>query len=172
MKQLFLLRHAKSSWDDPALPDRDRPLAPRGRRDATALAAFIEAQEIKPSLVLCSPARRTTDTLRLITPAIGPAAELVIDDELYGAESGELLRRIRKVPDVASVMVIGHNPGIHELALMLARGVDDLHRLRTKFPTGALAILGVPGRWRDLGSTVAELQDFVVPKELDRDPGR
>jgi phosphohistidine phosphatase len=167
VKHLYLLRHAKSNWDDPALSDRDRPLAPRGRKAAAALAGHIARTGISPSLVLCSPARRTMDTLRLISGAFADGVEILVEEELYGAGSGELLRRLRKVPPrTPSVMVIGHNPAVHELALTLARSVEDLNQLKSKFPTGALASLAVPGAWKDLGAEPADLQEFVLPREL------
>jgi phosphohistidine phosphatase len=119
-RTLYLVRHAKSDWEDPGLADRDRPLAARGRKAASALAGHIERSGISPALVLCSPARRTMDTLRLISGSFRDPVEILVEDELYGAPMGELLRRLRKVPaPVPSVMLIGHNPAIHDLALSL-----------------------------------------------------
>lgn len=167
MRHLYLLRHVKSDWDDPSLPDRERPLAPRGKRAAAALALHIEKAGIAPAVVLCSPARRTMDTLRLISGALGAEVEIHVEDELYGAGSGDLLRRLRRLPAATpSAMLIGHNPAIQELALTLARSVDDLNRLKGKYPTGALAALAVPGKWVDLGSVSCELEEFVAPKDL------
>lgn len=166
-RPLYLLRHAKSAWNDPALNDRERPLAPRGKRAATALGSYIEQQGISPTLVLCSPARRTMDTLRLITGSFRNPVEILVEEDLYGAGSGELLRRLRKVPPATpSIMVVGHNPAIQELALTLARSVDDLERLKGKFPTGALAWLDVPGKWKDLGAEAARLVAFAAPRQL------
>ena len=171
-RHLYLLRHAKSSWEDPSLADRDRPLAPRGRRAATALAAHIRDVGVSPSIVLCSPSRRTMDTLRLITGAFHDPVEILVEEELYGAGSGDLLRRLRKLPaSTASVMVVGHNPAIQELALTLARSVDDLNRLKGKFPTCALATLAVPGEWKELGGQPAVLEEFAIPRELAIDEG-
>ena len=167
-KLLYLLRHAKSDWDDPALADRDRPLAPRGRKAASALAGHIERSGISPALVLCSPARRTMDTLRLISGSFRDPVEILVEEELYGAGMGELLRRLRKVDETTpSVMLIGHNPAIHELAVALARSVDDLEQLKRKFPTGAMATLAVPGAWTDLGADPADLLEFALPRELN-----
>jgi phosphohistidine phosphatase len=166
-KLLYLLRHAKSDWDDQALADRDRPLAPRGRKAASALAGHIERSGISPALVLCSPARRTMDTLRLISGSFREPVEILVEEELYGAGMGELLRRLRKVGETTpSVMLIGHNPAIHELALALARSVDNLEQLKPKFPTGAMATLAVPGAWKDLGAEPADLLEFALPREL------
>jgi phosphohistidine phosphatase len=167
-KLLYLLRHAKSDWDDPALADKDRPLAPRGRKAASALAGHIERSGISPALVLCSPARRTMDTLRLISGSFRDPVEILVEEELYGAGMGDLLRRLRNVPEATpSVMLIGHNPAIHELSLALARGVDDLKQLRAKFPTGAMATLAVPGAWKDLGAEAADLLEFALPRQLN-----
>jgi phosphohistidine phosphatase len=167
MRTLYLLRHAKSSWDDPALADRDRPLARRGMRAGAAVARHVAANGISPALVLCSPARRAVDTLDLVAPAFRGRAETLVEEDLYGAGSGDLLRRLRRVPaGTPSVMVVGHNPALHELALTLARSVEDLHRLREKFPAGALATLAVSDPWRELGKTAAELVELVMPRDL------
>ena len=120
MKSLLLLRHAKSSWDEPGLADRDRPLAPRGRRAAKALAGHLGQEGVQPALVLCSSARRARETLERIAPALGEA-DVTIEDGLYGATEDDLLERLRAVPDsVPSAMLIGHNPAIQALALCLA----------------------------------------------------
>jgi phosphohistidine phosphatase len=107
------------------------------------------------------------DTLRLITGAFRDPVEILVEEELYGAGSGDLLRRLRKIPaSTASVMVVGHNPAIQELALTLARSIDDLNRLKGKFPTCALASLAVPGEWKELGGQPAVLEEFAIPREL------
>ena len=165
---LYLLRHAKSSWSDPALADEERPLAPRGRRDAKRVREYLVRLGIEPSLVLCSPARRTRQTLELLQPALGAATPVLIEAELYGAAAEELLERLRAVPgDVASVLLIGHNPGLQDLALLLASAGAELSRLEAKFPTAALATLSVPkAAWRELSEADAVLDALVVPKEL------
>ena len=120
MHRLLLLRHAKSSWDDPSLADHDRPLAPRGHRAAERMADHLRSSVPHPDLVLCSPALRTRETLDRMSNAFGDA-EVVVDDELYGAGDDELLERLRAVDDrFETVAVIGHNPGIHDLAIALA----------------------------------------------------
>jgi phosphohistidine phosphatase len=163
---LYLLRHAKSSWDDPTLADRERPLAPRGRRDAKLIAEHLRRTGFEPELVLCSSAVRTRETLELVRPALGDAT-VVFEEELYGASSEELVARIRVVPDaVESVMVIGHNPGLHELALFLASAGDELERLEVKFPTAALATFDLPKSWSELAPAEATLAAYVVPKQL------
>jgi phosphohistidine phosphatase len=170
MRRLLLLRHAKSSWATTALADHDRPLAPRGIRAVGALRRHVAGQPIVPDVVLCSTARRTVETWEGIAPAFPPDTRVDYAEDLYGATSAQLLRRLRQVaPPAECVLVIGHNPGIADLASRLA-GSGDLQlrrRLGAKFPTGALATLLVAGRWTDLGWGTAELADYVVPRQLD-----
>ena len=171
MKRLWLLRHAKSSWDDLGLPDPDRPLAPRGRRAAELLAAHLATSDVRPGLVLCSSSLRTRETLAAILPALGDAFEIRIERELYGAGAAELRDRLRQVSNkVSSAMLIGHNPGIQDLALALAAGGPALAGLREKFPTGALATMDIDvERWRDLDNgTVTSL---VTPRSLESGAG-
>jgi phosphohistidine phosphatase len=166
VRTLYLLRHAKSSWDDPGLADHERPLAPRGRRDGERVAEYLGREEIEPELVLCSSAARAQETLELVRPALG-SSTVVVEDELYAASSDRLLARIRLVPEeVASVMVIGHNPGLEELALGLASTGDELGRLEEKFPTAALATLVLSPAWAALAPGDATLAAYVVPKQL------
>jgi phosphohistidine phosphatase len=167
MKRIYLLRHAKSSWKDDTLPDHDRPLAGRGRKAAKAIARHLRAEAIAPELVLCSTALRVRQTLERIEPALG--RRLVrVEADLYGASAHALLERLRGVPDtVSSVMVIGHNPGLQELVLQLARPGPELSAVRLKFPTAALATLAFAGaRWADLDAGAAELVAFVRPRDL------
>jgi phosphohistidine phosphatase len=166
VKRLFLLRHAKSSWDDPGLDDHERRLAPRGRRASKLIGEHLRREGIAPSLVLCSSASRTRETLERVMPAPG-ATDVSYEDGLYEASSGSLLQRLREVPpDVDSVMLVAHQPAIQELALDLAGDGVDLARVTAKFPTGALATLVFDGDWSELGPGSAELVAFVKPKEL------
>jgi phosphohistidine phosphatase len=165
---LHLLRHAKSSWADPGQEDRERPLAPRGRRAAGRLAKQLGTRGVRPAVVLCSPALRTLQTLELIRPGLGGDFEVLLEDELYGASAGELLARLRRLPDaVTSAMVIGHNPGLQELSVLVARGGELREQARTHFPTGALATLALRGHgWTDLAPAGADLVSYVAPREL------
>jgi phosphohistidine phosphatase len=169
MKRVYLLRHAKSSWKDAALSDHDRPLAGRGRRAAIAMSGHLRDQGVEPQLVLCSTARRARETLARIEPALG-RAEVRVERQLYGASAGALLARLRQLPaELESVLVIGHNPGLQELALELARPTPTVEGLTSKFPTGALATLELPsGSWRELGPGTALLVGFMRPRDLDR----
>lgn len=170
-KQLFLLRHAKSSWDDPGLDDHERPLASRGRRAVQILGEHLRENDIRPVLVLCSTSRRTRETLE----GVAPGGETLIEAELYHADAEQLLDRLRRVSDdVESVMVIGHNPTLQITALRLseagASNGDGSHRaqISQKFPTGALATLSFECQWRELGPGCARLVDYVRPKAIAR----
>jgi phosphohistidine phosphatase len=168
VRQLLLLRHAKSSWDDPRLGDHDRPLAPRGEEAARRVAVHLESAGIRPRLVLCSSARRARDTLAALLALLGDAP-VQVDADLYGADSSEILEMLRRVgSDVESVMIVGHNPGLEELALDLAGDGDPtaLERLRTKYPTGALAVLQLATDWAALDAGTAYLSDLVLPRRL------
>lgn len=164
MKRLHLLRHAKSSWDDPDLPDHERPLAPRGEKAAVKIADHVRAAGIAPELVLCSTALRTRQTLAALLPVLPGEAEIRMEDRLYGTGVEAVLARLREVDeDVGSVLVVGHNPTLHELALALTDREDALER----FPTGALASVAFAAPWADLAEGTAELEGFVVPRSLD-----
>jgi phosphohistidine phosphatase len=161
VKRLWLLRHAKSSWDDPGLADHDRPLAPRGRKAGKRVRRWAAEHEVRPDLVLCSTAVRARATLDLVAPALG-APEVEIEGGLYHAWADDLLERLRVVaPDLESVLMIGHNPGLHNLAALLAPPAPEA------FPTGALAELLIDiADWKDLQPGGAELSRLVVPREL------
>jgi phosphohistidine phosphatase len=166
-RTVYLLRHGKSSWDDPAIADHDRPLAGRGRRASRAIADHLRSKRITPTLVLCSSAARARETLERIATGLGEQTEVRIEADLYGASAGDLLERLHEVESGAeSVMLIGHNPALQELALGLASGGAGVERLRAKFPTAALAALAFDGSWQELSSGTAELVAFVTPREL------
>ncbi len=167
---LYVLRHAKSSWEEQGLPDHERGLTPRGRKAAALLSGHLERSGIRPALVLCSSARRARETYECVRPA----GELRVEDELYGASAPELLERLRAVPEsVSSVMLIGHNPGLQELVVWLG-GPDavgspeapTVRRVREKFPTCALAVLRSELPWRRLGPVGTELTEVMWPSEL------
>ena len=164
-----MLRHAKSSWDDPDLPDRLRPLAPRGVRAAGAMARHLRAAAVAPDLVLCSPARRAVQTWEGVAPGVPPDTAVEVDEAIYHADADELFARLRDVRSrIRSVLLIGHNPGLQDLAVDLV-GSGDVglrERLLTKFPTGALATIDVPGDWHDLTWGAASVLALVVPREL------
>lgn len=168
MRFVYLLRHAKSSWKS-GVPDHERPLAGRGRRAAKAIARHLREQGIEPELVLCSTARRARETLERVAPALG-SSMLEIEPALYRASEEALRERLRTLPDeVASVMLIGHNPELQLLALDLARPSAASRELEAKYPTAALATLEFAGpRWRELDHGTAKLAAFVRPRDLER----
>jgi phosphohistidine phosphatase len=168
MRRVYLLRHAKSSWKDRSLADRDRPLAGRGKRAVKAVAGHLEAEGIRPDLVLCSPARRTRETLERVEAAFGDRVETRLDEALYGASEAELLACLRALAqEIDSVMLIGHNPGLEELALALASRGAQLARLREKYPTAALATIDLPAEdWRAIERGSGELVAYVRPRDL------
>ncbi len=126
----------------------------------------MSRNQVAPALVLCSSARRTRETLDRVGAALGPA-EVFIERDLYGASSEDLLERLREVPDeTESVLLVGHQPAIQELALRLAVEGPDVGALRGKFPTAALATLTFEGDWSELGEHTAELAAYVKPKQL------
>jgi phosphohistidine phosphatase len=169
LRELYVLRHAKSSWDEPGLDDHERPLAPRGRRAVDALARYVEADGIRPGLVLCSSARRARETME----GIGLAGRILIEPELYSANVDQLLARLWRIPgQTDSAMVVGHNPALQILVLRLVGSSRDpegearLQAVRHKFPTGALATLSFDCAWRQLAAGAAELIGLVRPKDL------
>lgn len=171
MRQIFLLRHAKSSWDDPALNDFDRPLNNRGRRNARALAAHFRRANIHPSVILCSAARRTRETYDILSPSL-EGIPISFEAELYEAAKHDLLERLRRLHDnLASVLLIGHNPGLERLASALSGGqgkATALARLAEKYPTGTLAVLETDiGHWGTLQDGCCRLTAFVRPADLD-----
>jgi phosphohistidine phosphatase len=176
VKQLFVLRHAKSSWDDPGLEDHERPLAPRGLRAVKLLREHMQATGIHPEQVLCSAARRTRETL----DGVSPGGEAIIEPGLYAASYTEVIERLREVPrGTSSVMLVGHNPAMQMLVLRLAGANEteraagteppvetDLAEVQNKFPTGALATLTFECAWTELAPGCARLVAYVRPRDL------
>ena len=173
MRTIILLRHAKSSRDDPETADFDRPLSPRGKRAAKAVRALLRRRKTIPDAVLASSAVRTAETLRRIAPELGAAPSVLLERRLYLASAAKLLARLKALDDsFQSVLLIGHNPGLQRLALLLAgRGKEEeLARLAAKFPTAGLAELAFPGaHWRELAPASAELVFLWSPKDEESD---
>lgn len=172
-RRLHLLRHAKSSWSDSALADHDRPLSARGRKACELLAAELAGGGVEPQLVLCSSARRTRETLELIASALGDGYDVSFERAIYEAGAQELIDGLGGVPgETRSVMLIGHQPALGELALSLAGSGEGRRALADKFPTGALASLDLAGGWTELAPGSAELVAFIRPEQLKRASGR
>jgi len=168
-RRLHLLRHAKSAWDDPTLADRDRPLTPRGRRAGAALARHLETADVRPGLVLCSPAARARQTLELVLPALG-SPDVEFEESLYHASAERIRRLVAALPgDQAEVLLVGHNPGLQDVVLALALPGRLRRQVESKLPTGALATLesDVPG-WEAFTAGPATLTSVVLPRALER----
>jgi phosphohistidine phosphatase len=169
-KTLLLLRHAKSSRDDPELADFDRPLADRGRRDAPRMGRWMRQAGQSPELVLCSDARRARETWAALSETLGSPAPVLFERGLYMARAKAILHRLQRLAGtVGSVLVIGHNPGLEEAALDLADGAGDSYaRLRRKFPTCALARLEFAAEtWDRLQPGSGRLTVFKTPADLE-----
>jgi phosphohistidine phosphatase len=172
MKRLYLLRHAKALPAEPGAGDCARTLALSGMQDAAQMARWLRKNGYVPDLILCSASARTTQTAELLLQEMD--SEIEYRDTLYLAEPARILAAVRGTPaGAASVMVVGHNPGLEEAAALLAR--EPVRRkerarlgvLEEKFPTCALAILDFDiGRWRDVREAGGKLVDFVRPKDL------
>ncbi len=169
LKELLLLRHAKSAWDDPEQRDFDRPLSRRGRGTAPLAGAWLGRHGWRPDLVLCSAALRTRQTWALVAPGLGGAPTVRFEQRLYLASEDDLVRRISRVDDsVRRLMVIGHNPGLGELALALTPArAPAARRMRAKFPTGAFAWFAMAGGgWRAVAPGGVRLLAYVTPADL------
>lgn len=167
MRRLILIRHAKSGWDNPLLADHDRPLAPRGRRAAPLVGRWLRQAGFLPVTALVSTARRTRETWELIAPCL-PPAEVRPEPGLYAAAAGTILSTIREAGEPAETLaVVGHNPGIGDLAGLLAREAPT-HPAFTKFPTAATLVLEFEmPLWSDLRAGTGQVAGFVVPRDLE-----
>ena len=161
MKTLYLIRHAKSSKDDPNLSDRDRPLADRGRRDAPTMGKRLAQRDVKPDLLVSSPALRALTTAQLMADEIGYAREkIVVDDHLYGSSADVLLALVRALDRKADrVMLFGHNPEFTELAHRLSSDIADM-------PTCAIAEFRFDTKkWSDVGELDPAQATLDQPQE-------
>jgi len=170
MKTLLLLRHAKSSWDDDSLTDHDRPLAPRGRRAAPLMARYMVENDHLPDLVLCSTSTRTRQTWAGVEDELAAEIPTEFVEELYLAGPGRMLRLLQHHGgDADVVLMIGHNPGSHELALALPDADRDrrVEKMYRKFPTAALAVIEFDVEdWADVVPGMGSLISFTRPKDL------
>jgi phosphohistidine phosphatase len=170
MRELLLLRHAKSRWDEPGVADHDRDLAPRGVTAAGRMGALLREQGQVPDLVLCSTARRARRTWDLAAAAMGAAPPVQDDDRLYLASPERMIAVAReRGGGSARLLLVGHDPGMHQLAVRLATAGDARLRaqLAAKFPTGGLAhlVLDLAG-WAEFDHQTGELQGFWRPRGL------
>jgi phosphohistidine phosphatase len=171
-RRLLLLRHAKSAWPD--VLDHDRPLAPRGQRDAPIVGRWLRTHGFLPEQVLCSSARRTRETWQLVHEQLGVEPAVRFDDQVYGATPRALLDLVHQAgPAARTLLVVGHDPAVAELARALpaddAAEASLLVRMREKFPTAAVAVVEFTGTWERLEPGTARLSHFVTPRELRGD---
>jgi phosphohistidine phosphatase len=163
---LILTRHAKSDWGDLALPDHDRPLNTRGRAAAPLIGAYLRDKGVHPDIVLCSTARRTQDTWEGIAAQMAGPPDVILQRGLYNATSGDIAHIIAQAQGTC-IMVIGHNPGIGDLAAYLAHRPVAHHDF-TRYPTGATTVLRFDdlATWANLRPQSGKLQGFVTPRDL------
>lgn len=170
MRELVLFRHAKSSWDDPALDDADRPLNERGTKAAVRMGAWLHENDLIPDHVLCSTAVRTRATLTLAQSEWPGQPEIAFHDELYLATPAAILKYIQALPgDCRRAAVIGHNPGLHALCLQLiGNGPRKLMReIAMKYPTAAIAHISFQDDdWASVGTAQGRLEHFIMPRSL------
>ena len=161
-----MLRHAKSSWKEPGLDDHDRPLNKRGRHAARIMATYLKQSKITPDLVICSTATRAKQTLDPIIKAVNPP-EIILERKIFVGAQQELWEQLRNIPKRAkSVLLIGHNPALQNLALELAQTDQLVPFAGNNFPTGAMASFRFRGAWKALEPHGAELFSFITPMTL------
>jgi phosphohistidine phosphatase len=170
MKRLAVLRHAKSSWADPGMADFDRPLNERGRKAARLIGREMTARKMRFDCVLASPAERVRETIRGVQEEYRLEPAVRFEQRIYEAGARTVVDLVKGLPDdCESVLLVGHNPGLHELVLDLAdrdeHGFRD--RIRGKFPTAALASVELPVKtWRNLQAGTGKIVELILPREL------
>ncbi|HET8726190.1 MAG TPA: histidine phosphatase family protein [Alphaproteobacteria bacterium] len=170
MKRLFVLRHAKSAWEDAGLADHDRPLAPRGKRAAAVMGRHILESAMMPDLILCSTARRATETRAVVVAQWGRNPPTEYDRGLYLTGKQGVIKRLAQVQDDRkAVMVVGHNPDLQRLVLRLGAKSDAqaTRRIEEKFPTAALAVIDLPiDRWPEVSTATGRIVEYTTPRDL------
>ena len=170
MRRLMLLRHGKSAWPD-GVDDHERPLAKRGRTTCSLMGRYMADEALLPDLTIVSTARRARESWELVRPAF--AQDIVEHDEprIYEASASAILDVVRKTrPDVHTLLLVGHNPGLHELALKLIGdgSSSDLSRLQQKYPTAGLVVIDFKfRRWSKISATLGRLERFETPKSVE-----
>jgi phosphohistidine phosphatase len=157
----MLLRHAKSAWPD--VPDRERPLAKRGKRDAPRIGRWLHDHGYLPDVVVCSAAVRTRQTWELVAPGLGGSPSVMFEPRAYAASALTLLYLAQELPSrYRSALLIAHNPGLADLATRLTENGNPALR----FPTAAVAVLEFTGPWPTLSPTHARLRAYTTPADL------
>jgi phosphohistidine phosphatase len=169
VKRLTILRHAKSSWDDP-VADFDRPLNARGRKAAVTVGEELKRRGVQFDCVIASPAKRVRETLDQLAKGYGGPLDLHFDERIYLASADNLLDLVRGIPDdVRSALIVGHNPGLHRLALLLTRDDGALRqRIADNLPTAAVAGVELGAmRWSEVEPGSGEIVELILPRDLD-----
>lgn len=171
MKRLTILRHAKSSWDDPHLEDFNRPLNDRGWKAARRMGRELEKRGAKFDLVIASPAARVRETIDGLTEKLKLNVDIRYEPQIYEASLGTLVEMVRDIRESArSVLMVGHNPGLQQLIVELTHEAPDDRRSRVerKFPTAGLATIKLPvDRWNAVTAGIGEIAELILPKEID-----
>ena len=171
MTLLTVIRHAKSSWDDPAIDDFDRSLNERGRHAAQRIGEELKRRGFKFDLILASPARRVRDTLDCIEKGYGSALPVQFEPQIYEASEATLFELVRRISERAHApMLVGHNPGLQRLILALT-GEDEgglRERIRAGLPTAAVALIELPApRWAEVMQGSGQIRELILPRDLD-----
>src|SRR5262245_12643213 len=168
--RLLIFRHAKAEKGTPGMRDRDRPLNPRGRKDAPRMGAYMARHKLVPACVLVSPALRTRETWAGLATSFLGSVEVTFEDRLYESGPESILAVVREIdPSAATLLVVGHNPGLHETArLLIASGdVEARERLNEGLPTSGLVVIDFAGEdWEKLHPRSGRLDRFVTPRSL------
>jgi len=167
MRRLLLLRHAKTERPEPGGRERDRELTARGRADAPIIAAYMVRHRLVPDLALVSPAVRAEETWELIAETLGKSPRVTRDARIYNAGTETLIEVIGDARDAGTLLIVGHNPGLHDLALQLTASgdVDTRERLNEKLPTSGLVVIDFPyDDWSRLHPHSGRLEHFVSPR--------
>lgn len=169
MRRLLLLRHAKTERAEPGERDRDRKLTKRGRDDAVLIGAYMQRHRLVPELAIVSPARRTQETWTLMAEAFAKPPKLVADERIYNAATEALIELVGEPRAARSVLIVGHNPGLHDLAVQLiaAGDVEARERVAEKLPTAGLVVIDLALEdWSRLRRHGGRLEHFVTPRLL------
>lgn len=175
MKTLALLRHGKSSWDDPALRDFDRPLNRRGREASALIGKELRRRAVAFDLAIASPARRVVETVERLEEGFGEPLRASFIEDIYNGSAGSLLGILRSIDNrVSRILMIGHNPGLHRLVLDLTAKRDPLRPVVAEhYPTAALALLELPtNSWAKLRRGTGRITDLVKPRDLANSQGK
>ena len=171
MSLLTVLRHAKSSWDEPGLDDFDRRLNERGRKAARRVGREMKRRRIRFDHAIASPAVRVRETIEELAKGYGKLPGVSFEPQIYDASAAALLHIVRCIPEIAHApLLVGHNPGLQQLVLALARddgdGIRD--RVAEKYPTAAVAMIELGStRWDEVETHSGTIVELILPRELD-----